>query len=140
MTNSFIERGDYDASVFREILDQITREDESTVEICENRAIDELTSYLSSRYDCETLFDQRGSNRSNLVLMMCIDIAVYHMFCIGNPVKLSQVRKDRYERAIDWARAVNKGQVNIHNVPLYQDDRRQERYRGSSNKKRTNHY
>lgn len=140
MTNSFIERGDYDASVFREILDQITREDESTVEICENRAIDELTSYLSSRYDCETLFDQRGSNRSNLVLMMCIDIAVYHMFCIGNPVKLSQVRKDRYERAIDWARAVNKGQVNIHNVPLYQDDRRQARYRGSSNKKRTNHY
>lgn len=140
-TNSYIVRSDYDASVFREILDQITREDEATVEVCEERAIDELTSYLSARYDCDKLFAQRGPERSNLVLMMCIDIAVYHMFCIGNPVKLSQVRKDRYERAIDWAKAVNRGKVNIHNAPLYMEDQRKNaRYRGVSNPKRTNHY
>ena len=45
------------------------------------------------------IFAATGENRNQLVLMMVIDMAVYHIFCIHNPQKLSQVRKDRYERA-----------------------------------------
>lgn len=140
-TYEYIERSDYDASIFREIIDQITREDESSIRICEERAIDELTSYLSGRYDCDALFAQRGEQRSKLVLMMCIDIAVYHMFCIGNPAKLSQIRKDRYTRAIDWAKSVNRGKVSIHNAPVLPESqlRKSAQFRGSSNPKRRNH-
>ena len=37
--SKFIELSDYDASIHREILDALTREDDAVVEICEDRAV-----------------------------------------------------------------------------------------------------
>ena len=37
--SKFIELSDYDASIHREILDALTREDAAVVEICEARAV-----------------------------------------------------------------------------------------------------
>ena len=50
--SEFINPDDYDASIHREILDSIIREDESIVEICEDQAVAQMRSYLSARYDC----------------------------------------------------------------------------------------
>ena len=80
--SKFIELTDYDASIHREILDALTREDNAVVEICEDRAIEEMRCYLSKRYDCDRIFTETGDRRSQLVLMMAIDIAVYHIFSI----------------------------------------------------------
>lgn len=77
--SKFIELTDYDASIHREILDALTREDNAVVEICEDRAIEEMRCYLSKRYDCDRIFTETGDRRSQLVLMMAIDIAVYHI-------------------------------------------------------------
>ena len=49
--SKFIELSDYDASIHREILDALTREDDAVVEICEDRAVAEMRCYLSRRYD-----------------------------------------------------------------------------------------
>ena len=38
--SKFIELTDYDASIHREILDALTREDNAGVEICEDRAVE----------------------------------------------------------------------------------------------------
>ena len=54
--SKFIELTDYDASIHREILDAVTREDNAVVEICEDRAIAEMRCYLSKRYDCDRIF------------------------------------------------------------------------------------
>lgn len=97
--SQFIELTDYDASIHREILDALTREDESIVEICEDRTLAEMRGYLSRRYDCDRLFAATGRERNQLVLMMAVDITVYHIFCIHNPRNMSSVRKDRYDRA-----------------------------------------
>ena len=68
--SQFIELTDYDASIHREILDALTREDESIVEICEDRTLAEMRGYLSRRYDCDRLFAATGQERNQLVLMM----------------------------------------------------------------------
>ena len=91
--SKFIELSDYDASIHREILDALTREDDAVVEICEDRAVAEMRCYLSRRYDCDKIFTATGDKRNQLVLMMAIDIAVYHIFCIHNPRNLSPPRK-----------------------------------------------
>mgnify|MGYP000286269401 FL=1 len=122
--SQFIDIKDYDASVHREILDALVRDDETLVEICEDRAIAEMRSYLYKRYDCNSIFAATGNERNQLVLMMVIDIAVYHIFCIHNPMKLSQVRKDRYERAVEWMKAVSKEEISIDGVPLLPEDER----------------
>lgn len=115
--SEFIQTSDYNASIHREILDAVTREDDAVVEICEDRAIEEMKSYLGGRYDCDAIFAARGKDRNVLVLMMAIDIAVYHIFTIHNPQKLSQVRVDRYNRAVEWLKAVSAGKISIPDAP-----------------------
>lgn len=146
--SNFINIEDYDASIHRDILDALTREDASLVEICEDRAIAEMRGYLSGRYDCDRLFSAGDgsadalASRNQLVLMMALDIAIYHIFSIHNPVKLSQLRKDRYERAIEWLKAVAAGTVSIDGAPLAPEDRQiaAQSFRIVSNPKRHNHF
>lgn len=122
--SQFIDVKDYDASLHWEILDALVRDDETLVEICEDRAIAEMRGYLSKRYDCDAIFSTMGEKRNQLILMMVIDIAVYHIFCIHNPQKLSQVRKDRYERAVEWMKAVASEEVSIDGAPLLPEEDR----------------
>lgn len=138
--SQFVNIEDYDASVHREILDALVRDDQSLVEICEDRAIAEMRCYLSKRYDCDTIFSASGEDRNQLILMMVIDIAVYHIFCIHNPQKLSQIRKDRYERAVEWMRAVADEEISIEGVPMLPEDERASKasLMFKSNRKRVN--
>ncbi|EJX00163.1 protein containing DUF1320 [gut metagenome] len=139
--STFINPEDYDASIHREILDALVRSDEAIVEICEDRAVSEMRGYLSARYDVDALFAAQGADRHPLVLMMAIDIAVYHLFCIHNPQKMSQIRVDRYDRAVEWLKQVSRRQVTIDGAPLLPDDtlKQQSPWLMRSNPKRTNH-
>ena len=138
----FIELKDYDATVHRDILDALTREDKTLPEICADRAVGEMRGYLSARYDCDKLFSASGGRRNPVVLMMALDIAAYHLFSIHNPQKMSQVRKDRYERAVEWMKGVCRGDVIIDGAPRLDEPG----YSGNSpflmrsNPKRRNHF
>lgn len=139
---AFINIEDYDASIHREILDSIIREDESVVEICEDQAIAQMKSYLSERYDVEKIFSATGSERNALILMFAKDIAIYHICCIHNPQKLSNVRKERYERAMEWLKAVAKVEISIADAPPVDADTAKKNLPTQirSNKKRVTHY
>lgn len=118
----FITLEDYDASIHREILDALLRhdselEDSAIIEICEDRAIDEMRCYLNKFYDCDAIFGATGANRNQLILMMAVDISIYHIFCQHNPYKMSQVRKDRYDRAVEWLKAVAAAKISIDGAP-----------------------
>lgn len=141
---TFISKADFDATVHREILDAITRQDETAIEICTERAISEMRCYLSGRYDCDAVFSASGTGRNQLVLMMLTDIAIYHLFCIHNPMKLSAMRKDRYERAVEWLKAVRRGDISVDGLPQAQKSPEQATasspYQMRSNPKRRNHF
>ena len=135
----YIEPNDYDASVHREIIDAITREDNSILDICEDRAIEEMKSYMAGRYDVDRIFAARGEERHPLILMMCLDIAVYHIYSLGNPAKMSSLRENRYERAVEWLKGIQKGNVVINGAPTLQDENKTEYYLFGGNRKRCNH-
>lgn len=115
--SEFIELKDYDATLHKEILDSLVRDDESLIEVCEDRAIAQMRSYMSRTYDCDKVFAARGAERNALVMMFAIDIAVYHIFCIHNPHNMSQIRIDRYDRAIEWLKGVQKGVIEVDGLP-----------------------
>lgn len=120
--SQFITLEDYDASIHREILDALLRHDSdiadsAIVEICEDRAIEEMRCYMDKFYDCDAIFGASGQERNQLVLMMAIDISVYHIFCQHNPYKMSEIRKERYERAVEWLKAVAAAKVTIDGAP-----------------------
>ena len=126
--SQFITLEDYDASIHREILDALLRhdsptEDSAIIEICEDRAIDEMRSYMDKFYDCDAIFGATGTERNQLVLMMALDIAIYHIFCQHNPYKMSEVRKDHYNRAIEWLKAVAAGKITIAGAPRLPEEK-----------------
>lgn len=139
--SKFINSEDYDASIHREILDSLTRNDDAIIEICEDRAIKDMRGYLSARYDVDAIFSAEGVDRNQLVLMMAVDIAVYHLFSIHNPQKMSQIRKDRYERAMEWLKQVAGFKIVIDGAPKLPEEEQKQNspWLMSSNPKRTNH-
>lgn len=124
--STFIQLSDYDSTVHRDILDSLLRgeaNDNSTIiEDCEMQAIAEMKSYLNKTYDVEKIFMAEGKERHPLILMYAKDIAIYHIFCIHNPFKMSQIRKDRYERAVDWLKGVANGMLTIDGAPRLPED------------------
>lgn len=125
--SNFITTADYDASIHAEILDQLLRKespsyDPQIVEICEDRAIAEMRSYLDKIYDCDKIFSATGSDRHPLILMFALDITIYHIFCQHNPYKMSKIRQDRYDRTIEWLKGVMNGDVTIDGAPRLPDD------------------
>ncbi|MBR1467481.1 MAG: DUF1320 domain-containing protein [Bacteroidaceae bacterium] len=119
----FIETTDYDATIHREILDSLLRKDSASydpqiIEICEDRAIAEMRSYLNKSYDCDAIFSATGTDRHALILMFAIDITVYHIFCQHNPYKIAKIRQDRYDRAVEWLKGVMRGDLTIDGAPL----------------------
>lgn len=140
--SQFIDLKDYDASIHKEILDAVTREDEAVVEICEDRAVAEMRCYLSKRYDCDKIFAATGKERNQLVLMMAIDIAIYHIISIHNPQSIKGIRKERYERAVEWMKAVADEDISIDGAPLLPEEVRANKsnFLMKSNRKRVNHW
>ena len=125
--DNFITLTDYDATIHREILDSLLRTGSETfdpqiVEICEDRAVSEMRSYLGKQYDCDAIFSARGAERHQLILMFAVDITVYHIFCQHNPYKMSKIRQDRYDRAIEWLKGVMQGDVTIDGAPLLSEE------------------
>lgn len=123
--NNFINITDYDASIHREILDALLREDAAnsdTVEVCENRAIAKIRSLIGKRYDCDQIFAAEGDQRNQLVLSVALDIAIYEIFCQHNPYKMSDIRKERYKDAMDWLREVRDYDANIEGAPLLPEE------------------
>ena len=123
--NNFIQITDYDATIHREILDSLLREEagsSATVEVCENRAIATVRSLIGNRYDCDAIFAATGDQRNVIMLKVCLDIAVYEIFCQHNPYKMSKIREDRYKDAMTFLREVRDFDASIEGAPLLPEE------------------
>lgn len=141
MQTNFITVDDYSASVRLEFIDKAVRGDDNILEIVENQAISEMKSYLSGRYDVEAVFSATGEDRHDLVLMFAKDIAIYHLCSIREGL-MTQNRIDRYNRAIDWLKDVQKGELVVEGLPRLPDEDQaaKSEYLMKSNPKRVNRY
>lgn len=90
--------------------------DNAELEACE-----EIAGYLRPKYDTEAVFSAEGEERNRLVVMYAADIALYHMIA-AMPQKMgSEIRKERYERAVKWLEGVQAGKI-IPDLPLATDE------------------
>lgn len=139
MKTNFITVDDYSASIRLEFVDKAVRGDDNILEIVENQTISEMKSYLSGRYDVEAVFSATGEDRHDLVLMFAKDIAIYHLCSIREGL-MTQNRIDRYNRAIDWLKDVQKGELVVEGLPRLPevDQAAKSEYLMKSNPKRVN--
>lgn len=111
---------------------------ESNVRMAEQEAQEEMTGYLRPKYDVAAIFSAEGTQRNSLIVMYLCDIALYHMSA-SLPQKMgSEIRKERYDRAIKWLEGVQAGKI-VPELPLPVDENGETVYTGTliynSNKK-----
>jgi len=138
--SSFITSTDYPAVIHADILTALTRSDATIIEEAEDRALEEMKGYLSSRYDVNNIFNKTGNNRNKVILQYALDIAIYRLHIIHNPQKMPESRVVLYEQALEWLKQVSKGYINPPDLPVLSPQTIHGQLLYGSNPKRNNHF
>ena len=107
---SFITPEELKTHMCKENVDVISRDDDTILEAAIDGAVQEAKGYLGN-YDTAKIFGAVGAERNTLLLIFVKDIAVWHFVNLCNAGTDLRLRQDRYERAINWLNAVQKGNV-----------------------------
>lgn len=116
----FIDKEDYKVVINDAAFKVVSQADPDTVANAEFEAVEEVSGYLRPVYDTEAIFSATGKDRNRLVVMYTADIALYHLSA-ALPQKMgTEIRKERYDRAIKWLEGVQAGRI-VPDLPLIED-------------------
>lgn len=105
----FVSDEDYKVVIGEAAMQTVSQVDYRNREIAEAEAVEEISGYLRPRYDCERIFAAEGGERNRQMVMYACDIALYHMSASLPGRMGSEVRRERYERAVRWLEKVQSG-------------------------------
>lgn len=84
----------------------------------ETRAMEEINSYIADKYDMKAAYEAEDDKRSLLLVGLVCDIALYYMVLSLSQRMGYEVRKEQYEKAIDFLKQVQSGKANMNLPPL----------------------
>ena len=120
MEDRFLEYADYRVVAGEAAFRAITQAQPEVVDQAELEAIEEISGYLRPKYDVEAVFGARGTERNARVVMVAVDVALYHMVA-SQPQRMGyEIRETRYQRSVDWLKDVAAGKV-VPDLPLAED-------------------
>lgn len=97
--------------LYAENLETITGGDDAILAAAIDGAVAEAKGYLAA-YDREAIFAAVGTERNALLLIFVKDIAVWHFINLSNAGVSLELRQHRYDRAVAWLKAVQKGEIS----------------------------
>lgn len=113
----FIDKEDYRVVIGEAALKVISQSSPENIANAEAEAMEEIAGYLRPVYDTDAVFSASGDGRNRLIVMYTADIVLYHLTA-SQPQKMgSEIRKERYDRAIKWLEGVQAGKI-IPDLPL----------------------
>ena len=116
----FIDKEDYKVVIGDAAFKVISQASDENIAIAQDEAIEEISGYLRPVYDCNAIFSAEGDTRNRLIVMYTADIALYHLVA-SQPQRLgSEIRKERYERAVRWLEGVQSGRI-VPDLPLIEE-------------------
>ena len=117
----FIDTEDYKVVIGDAALKVVSQSSPENIANAEAEAIEEISGYLRPVYDTTAIFAATGNDRNRLIVMYTADIALYHLTA-SQPQKMgSEIRKERYERAVKWLEGVQAGRI-VPDLPLTVSD------------------
>lgn len=115
---AFLLKTDFRFSISITALNILTSNDDTILDEIAAEAVEEMKSYLGSRYDIVSIFAAVGSNRNKTILMYSKDIALYHLYSISTLIPIPEVRVNRYNKAIRWLEEVTAQKINPDALPV----------------------
>ena len=92
-------------------LEQIVDNDPTILQMSIDAAVEEASSYLSSRYNAKAVFAAEGKERNPLLLELTKDIALWYIIRLSNVDIIYDSVKERYDRAVKWLDRVAAGTI-----------------------------
>jgi len=134
----YIDKTDLGKQIQEDLLSGLdfSGDDSSIITACA-QAVGQLRSYLAARYDIATELAKTGTARDELLLMICKDLAIYHIWTYNDASNIPGSRKERYTAAIDYLKDAQKGGATV-NIGVATTVFSPVGY--GSNVKRSNHY
>ena len=115
---AFLTKTDFRFSISISVLNSLTGSDDTIVDEISAEAVEEMKSYLNSRYDTTAIFSATGGNRNKSVMMYCKDIALYHFYSISTMMAIPEARVNRYNKALKWLEEVSEQKINPDGLPV----------------------
>lgn len=132
---AFLVKEQFNTIISITVIDKLTAGDDGIINTLIETAVDEMKSYLVSRYDL-TIFT--GEEGTMLLNMYCKDIALYHLFSRSNQSQIPLIRDTRYKQAIAWLNDVQAQKINPVGLTLLTETEKA-LVQGGGNTKRNNH-
>lgn len=107
--------------IYDHVMDDISANDDATVQQCIEAAVSEMKSYLASRYDVERIFRAEGNDRDPLILEDTKVIAVWNLIRLSNSELIYEQWRERYDRVIDFLKQVAEGSITP-TLPIATDE------------------
>ena len=107
----FLSNEEMKTHLHQEDVDAISRGDDTLMTAAIDTAMQEAKGYLS-KYDKAVIFETTGTERNALLLTFLKDIAAWHFLVICNAGSDYKIRQDRYDRAVSWLKAVQRGDIS----------------------------
>lgn len=98
-------------AIYEHVMDDISANDDATVQQCIEAAVSEMKSYLASRYDVAAIFAATGTSRDPLILEDTKVIAVWNLIRLSNSEIIYEQWRERYDRVIDFLKQVAAGSI-----------------------------
>lgn len=117
----FITENDYAVVIGKDSLKVISGASAESRYKAEQEAIEEISGYLRPRFDCDSIFGAEEWKRNQIIVMIAVDIAIYHLTASAPQRMGAEIRKERYDRAIKWLEGVQAGKI-VPDLPLAGSD------------------
>lgn len=114
----FLTEQDYKGVCDEDTLDVLTQSDEDTRQRAERVAMEEIASYLRSRYDIAKAYAEAGAERNPFLVQITANIALYYLVHWLPQFMGIDARKQLYDDAILWLKQVQGGKA-MPDLPTY---------------------
>lgn len=119
----FITDEDYDVQTQTDVLRLLdSSDDKHRLRQAEKYAMGEINKRLAGRYDMTAVFSKTGDDRDAYILMIAIDIAIYHLYSQKAPRQIPEYRQIRYDNALEWLRDTGTGSNPTDLPPIPSDE------------------
>ncbi|MFN7611262.1 MAG: DUF1320 domain-containing protein [bacterium] len=113
----FLIKDDFKTQVKETILNNIIEGAYQLLDAAEAQGIAQMTSYLAVRYDVPQIFNKQDTQRNPQVMMVLVDLCLYHLYSRIQPGQVPDLRQNRYDDAIKWLEGVAAGKF-LPDLPL----------------------
>lgn len=127
----YLKDEDYSGLIRDEIKDLLLRSedggtDEAKLINAENMAVAQIEHYLFNRYEVEAVFapvpPNEADNRDRYIIMITIDVALYHLYTEHAPERMPQTRSQRYNDVLSDLKDVRRGKMDLNLPRKINDD------------------